>query len=297
MKDNTRFYYKKNRLQQTRGFCATVQCNCSIRKASVMLGIEHSTISLQIKSLEDDLNTKLFKRYKNNRMMLTKDGDLFYKKAIIHLQGIDSLFEYFNSNLEKDTDNSINIACDNLTVTHILPEHLNHLRQEVSNFNKLKINIDITTLEDLFKKLMNNSVNLALFCYLPSINIPVEIQEENINTYKNCLVSGKNDIRSVKCILSNKTFNESYSNYIRTDNLNINISNENPLVLKNFVKYSLTSYVIPELILDKNDYKSFNINKDNLFSETYFSIFYVKNYIKKINIEKFISIIKSNKIS
>ena len=144
---------------------------------------------------------------------------------------------------------------------------------------------------------MNNSVDLALFCYLPSINIPVEIQEENINTYKNCLVSGKNDIRSVKCILSNKTFNESYSNYIRTDNSNINISNENPLVLKNFVKYSLTSYVIPELILDKNDYKSFNINKDNLFSETYFSIFYVKNYIKKINIEKFISIMKSNKIS
>ena len=59
MKDNVRFYYKKNRLQQIRGFCATVQCNCSIRKASTILGIEHGAVSLQIKSLEKDLNTKI----------------------------------------------------------------------------------------------------------------------------------------------------------------------------------------------------------------------------------------------
>lgn len=290
MKDNNRFYYKKNRLQQIRGFCATVQCGCSIRKASMILGIEHSTISLQIKSLEKDLNTELFERSKNNKMTLTKNGDLFYKKAIIHLQGIDSLFEYFNSNIEKYIENNINIACDNLTATYILPRYLSLFKQKISNFNKINININITKLEESFKKLINNDIDLALFCYVPSIKVPIEIQEENICIYNNYIISNKNNTKN--CKLPNDTFNNNYS---IINNSNINIDNINLSILKNLTKYNLTSYFIPEIALEETDYNNFNIKSNDLFPKTNFSIFYMKNYIKKINIKKLISIIKNNK--
>ena len=291
MKDNVRFYYKKNRLQQIRGFCATVQCNCSIRKASTILGIEHGAVSLQIKSLEKDLNTKLFERNKSNNMKLTKDGELFYQKAIIHLQGIDSLFEYFNSNLKSDIENNvINIACDSITATYILPKYLNLFKNKNSNFDKIKINITIDTIEKSFKNLINNSIDIALFCYLPIFDIPIEIQEENIHIYRNYVVNG-----------NDKTYNyndtiiliKNPSNCYILDSINLNINSRDPIILKEFSKNSLMTCLVPEIILSKNEYKNSNIIETNNFPKTYLSFFYLKNYIKKSNIERFIQIIKN----
>ncbi|MFC1659213.1 LysR family transcriptional regulator [Pseudomonadota bacterium] len=59
------FYYKKSRLQQYRGFCSLVQLGTT-EKASAKMGLTPSAITMQIKSLEEDLNTKLFTRTISN---------------------------------------------------------------------------------------------------------------------------------------------------------------------------------------------------------------------------------------
>ena len=56
------FYYKKDRLNQLRGFCTTVRCDCSQAKAARKLNVEPATINKQISSLERDLEVKLFDR-------------------------------------------------------------------------------------------------------------------------------------------------------------------------------------------------------------------------------------------
>ena len=61
----SQFYYKNNRLQQIRGFCNTVTYE-SLIKASKVMNLSTSSISLQIKTLERDLNTKLLKRNTKN---------------------------------------------------------------------------------------------------------------------------------------------------------------------------------------------------------------------------------------
>ncbi len=61
----SQFYYKNNRLQQIRGFCNTVTYG-SLAKAAKILNLTQSSISLQIKTLERDLNTSLIKRNKKN---------------------------------------------------------------------------------------------------------------------------------------------------------------------------------------------------------------------------------------
>ena len=51
MKDKN-FYYKKDRLNQLRGFCAVVQSG-SVNKAAKIVGVEPTAVSKQVKALED----------------------------------------------------------------------------------------------------------------------------------------------------------------------------------------------------------------------------------------------------
>lgn len=46
--------YKKNKLEQLKGFCAVVDCG-SIAEASKRLHLSESSVSLQVSSLEQDI--------------------------------------------------------------------------------------------------------------------------------------------------------------------------------------------------------------------------------------------------
>ena len=74
------FYYKHNRLQQLKGFYYTVQAGSSISKAAAKMGLTQSTVSLQIQSLERDLNVKLFERT-GKRMKITESGKILFMCA------------------------------------------------------------------------------------------------------------------------------------------------------------------------------------------------------------------------
>ncbi len=89
------FYYKKNCLQQLKGFCNTVQLG-NISKAAKKMGLNQSTVTIQIQSLERDLKTQLFDREKK-RMKLNQDGKIFYEMISCHINGIDSSYQKFIS--------------------------------------------------------------------------------------------------------------------------------------------------------------------------------------------------------
>ena len=72
------FYYKRNRIQQLKGFYYTVQTG-SVSNAARKMGLSQSAITLQIQSLERDLKTKLFER-EGKKITITKAGKLFFLK-------------------------------------------------------------------------------------------------------------------------------------------------------------------------------------------------------------------------
>ena len=72
------FYYKKNRIQQLKGFYYTAKLG-SPSKAAKHMCLGQSTVTMQVQSLERDLNTKLFVKARGN-FELTNDGHLLYKK-------------------------------------------------------------------------------------------------------------------------------------------------------------------------------------------------------------------------
>ncbi len=62
-------------LQQLRGFHAVVKCR-SFTKAARSTFRTQSTVSLQIKALESELGTKLFRRFRRRGVELTPEGEL-----------------------------------------------------------------------------------------------------------------------------------------------------------------------------------------------------------------------------
>ena len=156
------FYYKKSRLNQLRGFCNVVQCDCSGVKAAEKTNIEPAAISKQISSLERDLGIKLFERARGHRMSLTKEGKLFYELAIKQMQGMDSLFESFNEHLKDFNDNHLNIALHYMAATYIFPNIIGNLLKQ-DRFKNIKIDILETNKAEALKKLENKEVDLIYF--------------------------------------------------------------------------------------------------------------------------------------
>ena len=69
-------------------------------KAAETIGISQSAVSMQIKSLEYDLNNQLFNRHKK-KLTLTKEGTNLYEIITPHLQAIENVIDLFNQNQTK----------------------------------------------------------------------------------------------------------------------------------------------------------------------------------------------------
>ena len=113
---DSRFYYKKDRLNQLRGFCAIVQTG-SMNKAATKLGVEPPTISKQIIALERDTGLKLFDReLTKRRLKITTAGQEFFNKAVAILQEVEGLFNYYSDQKLLEKDNVIKVAMHNTDI-------------------------------------------------------------------------------------------------------------------------------------------------------------------------------------
>jgi hypothetical protein len=85
------FNYKKNKLEQLKGFCATVEAGGSVNNAAIKCCISATTISKQISSFEEDLGFLLFDRIKN-KLVLNEKGDEYYNKSKKILLDLNELY-------------------------------------------------------------------------------------------------------------------------------------------------------------------------------------------------------------
>jgi DNA-binding transcriptional LysR family regulator len=113
------YWYKKNKLQLLRGFCAVIEEGSAL-KASSKLNIAQSSISLQISSLERDLGVELFRR-ENQKLIPTKEALRFYKMCKRFVLELDSLFVNVKNLLAEDFENKVRIAGHSYMLSHILP--------------------------------------------------------------------------------------------------------------------------------------------------------------------------------
>lgn len=173
-----KFYYKKNRLQQLKGFYYTIKCG-SISKAAIEMGLNQSTVTLQLQSLERDLKVSLLERH-SKPIQLTKDGKLLYEMAAHHLQGIDNLYEEFLA--QRNGEKHINIATDFDVIAYRFPEIIAKFNQQ---HPKVTLAIKNLALPEATRALENSQVDVIVY---PNIVLSKDFSIKNYRTFDPVLI-------------------------------------------------------------------------------------------------------------
>jgi DNA-binding transcriptional LysR family regulator len=254
------FYYKKNCLQQLKGFCNTVQTG-NISKAAQKMGLSQSTITLQIQSLERDLKTKLFDRDKK-RIKLNNDGKIFYEMISYHINGIDSSYQEF---LRRKSNQSptIKIAAHHVAISHLLPPYIKKFQKQ---HPKVKISIKNIAPGEAIKRLQEDEIDLILY---PNVNATDEFLSHTCFSYDPVLIMHKehplakkseikltdiskhNVIRIDRNLITLPLFEEAYKEFgFKT---NIDFENGNWEMVKSFVREGIGLGFVSELYVTKDD--------------------------------------------
>jgi DNA-binding transcriptional LysR family regulator len=275
MSNQNYFYYKKSRLQQFKGFCYTKQFG-SIIKASEYMGLSPTAVSLQIKSLEEDLNLKLFNRSTNHRLTPTRDGEKLYKKLVPIIQNADGVIEEFlnENNLEKQ--NTLNIAGHHIVLTNILPKYLAKIKNH-PDFKDTKFKLFNIPKEEAYQKTISGEIDIMIYPIEPSENVPVELNIYKIFKYKPVFVLYKGhflekkmdkkitieDLQKTNFILIDKFGVKGImSHFVEDNNIGYNdimFKNGNWNMLKSLVSQKLGICVFSKYFINKYDLKYDNI--------------------------------------
>ncbi len=270
MKLPKQFYYKKNRLQQLKGFYYTVQTG-SVSQAAQKMGLNQSTVTLQIQSLERDLKTQLLDRT-SKKLKPNQDGEMFYQMVAYYLNGIDSLYEEFLNKKYHESD-TINIATHNIAISYLLPSYIKKFQEQYPN---VTIGIKNITYDSAIKKLHDDEVDFILY---PDVTPSSEFFSQVCFAYNPILVMHKdhplakkrgeivlediskyNTIRVERKLITLPLFEKMFEELkFKT---NINFENGDCDIVKNFVKAEIGLGFISELCVDRSDkdlvYKKIN---------------------------------------
>ncbi len=180
------FYYKRNRIQQLKGFYYAVQTG-SISGSAKKMGLSQAAITLQIQSLERDLDMKVFKR-DGQKIKLTEAGKNLYAQAIYYIQGIDDMFESFIKFTKDKKLNVIDIATNHAGISYILPKYIKKLKESHS---AVKFKIRNLSKSECIERLLADEIDMFIYP-MNSDEIPSEFEFFPIVKYQPILLTKKN---------------------------------------------------------------------------------------------------------
>ncbi len=163
--DNTRFYYKGNRLKQLKAFCHAVRLG-SLSRAADALFLSQPAISLQIGALEKDFGVRLLER-QNRRVTLTPDGQMLYDLAAPLIEGIEHLDQSFREKIKGLDAGELNIAAGTSTIQYLLPDLVRRFREQ---YPSVHLHLHNVTGKDGLSLLRNDVVDFAFGSMLETPN-------------------------------------------------------------------------------------------------------------------------------
>jgi DNA-binding transcriptional LysR family regulator len=310
MEDNSplkQFYYKRNRLQQLRGFYHVVQ-EGGFTKAAKKMRLNQSTITLQIQTLERDLGLKLFDKSKGG-ISLSDVGKIFYNFAVPHVQGVDGLYENFIQHIKEKKSNIIDIAANHVSISYILP---NYIKRFQTLNPQVQFKIRNLQKDEAISRLLNNQIDF--FIYPMAANfIPDELEFIPIVNYQPIVLTRKDhplaqkenitlsDIKKYELIRIDPKFITlpSFEEIIKLHGLKTSIEFEiaDWEILKKFVKADIGVAIISNICLEGE--RSEDLTGKVLtsyFPEMTYGILVKKGRILNDLLGEFINLMKTEKL-
>lgn len=255
------FYYKKNRLQQLRGFYYAAQYG-NVSKAAEQMNLNQSTVTLQIQSLERDLGVSLFER-KGKGFTLTADGKLFYDMSVPHIQGIDGLYEQFIETKKAAESNILHVGGIHVGVLYILPEYIKTYRDL---YPDVQLHVHNLSTQEALDRLLSEELDVFISTFT---DVPSEFEFVPLVDYQPILllrddhplagveevtleqVSDYELVRIDPHLITLPMFEE-IIRYYRLQS-SIEFENADWEVLKQFVKVGVGVAIVSNIVLQESD--------------------------------------------
>lgn len=155
--DRKRIYHKRDRLRQLRAFCQAAHLS-SITQAVESLGVSQPSVSIQIRELENELDTVLFDRG-GPGIALTRAGQRLFELAAPMVQGMDELPATLTQPSDSDTPDHIQLAASVIGAACVLPPYVRQFRDV---YPKIRIQVTNCLLQEGLDLLLDNDVEFVI---------------------------------------------------------------------------------------------------------------------------------------
>jgi LysR family transcriptional regulator, cys regulon transcriptional activator len=156
----------------------------SISKAAVRLHLAQPTISLQVKALENELNTTLFER-RGPKIALTPEGEQLYELAHPLVEGLTRLDANFDARRNKVERGRLSIAAGESTIQYVLPTTV---QKFASAHPGILLALNNVTGVDGLQQLRERRVD---FCVGPLLDVSPDLEFEPIVGFDPVLITAR----------------------------------------------------------------------------------------------------------
>lgn len=177
-------YYKRNKMQQIKGFITVVQSK-TVTKASEVMKVSISSVANQVKSLESHLGVELFKKSGRN-IVLTDEGQRFYETVLPIYNSTEDVFNMFADGEIKDK-NIIRIGSNHVGISYILPKTIQQFKEK---FPQTKFFIHNIAREEADAQLLHKKIDIAIY---PTTTQSSEFEYKPIKVHNPILLLRKDD--------------------------------------------------------------------------------------------------------
>ena len=129
----------------------------SFSKAAEQLGYSQSAVTVQIRQLEQELNTRLFERI-GKHIRLTEDGAQFVSRALDILNAVDAAKTI--SHKQESPSGTLRIGTAESLLISVLPPIIMEFRKK---YPLVEISIQTGKIGELFDMVKQNDVDLLFF--------------------------------------------------------------------------------------------------------------------------------------
>ncbi len=254
--------------------------NKNITKAAEELNISQPAISRMLKTMEEQLNTKLFIR-KTKGVILTQEGNELYR---LIADNIDNIMKAENDFAKIINNNTLKIASDKSYLNYLLiNKKLDHILKNNTNITF----IDTNNFSLLNNQLSNNLIDFAFVLDSNNYQFNDEIKFKKLEELHLIFVSNSKEDNSNKPIvlLNNSKFKEIADNYLKNADINLlniikvdNYDNIYPLVCSGYAN----GFLFKEFIYDelKNNTIYDISTSENIYSVNVGILYNINNEIK-----------------
>lgn len=177
-------------IQQLKGFIAVAK-EKNFSRAAKKVYRTQSAVSLQIKALEEELETRLFDRI-GRKSSLTKDGVLLFELASPLIQDVESLKKRFDEKRSGSDAGELRIATHEPAIAYLLPEPIKAFRKK---YPGVKITLLRKNKDEVLASVLEGAVDLGISSLK---KVPASVDYQVIVRYERVLVSPKDHLLARK---------------------------------------------------------------------------------------------------